>query len=47
MEDEGKDDSEEYDDNDHEQLAFIKLKREFQKSEKLWKKDIDRLDREK
>jgi hypothetical protein len=46
-EDEYKDDSEEDDDNDHEQLAFIRLKREFLKSEKLWRKDIDRLDREK
>jgi hypothetical protein len=45
-EDEYKDDSEE-DDDDHEQLAFIRLKREFLKSEKLWRKDIDRLDREK
>ena len=46
-EDEFKDDTDEDDDNDHEQLAYIKLKKEFLKSEKLWRKDIDRLDREK
>lgn len=45
-EDESKDESEVDDDNDHEKIAYIKLKREFLKSEKLWKKEIDRVDRE-